>query len=339
MKILLISPTFSGIGGIAQHVRGLNQYLKDSGNQVDVLSSDNSFTIPIKGLKNPSFMISSSLKVKFMKKYEIVHAHNIPSAKAMKNAKGKKILSIHGVFSEQVDMLHGKMTGNIFKKYETDALHWADAITVVSKEAKDHYSKLGFNVYHIPNAIDTNQIPSEGKRLFPKQIIFVGRLSKEKGIIQLLNILKFLPKNVNLIILGSGPLENLVIEEQEKFQNLKYMGYKTKEETLQLIKGSDLLIQPSLVEGISSTILEAMACNTPIIASNVSGNAELIRNNENGLLIDPNDTQLVIKSIIDLLSNKEKCSKFVAKSSNLIVNYSWEHIGKIYLELYSSLFD
>ncbi len=69
MKILLISPTFSGIGGIAQHVRGLNQYLTNFGNEVDVLSSDNSFTIPIKGLKNPSFMLSSSLKTRFMKKY------------------------------------------------------------------------------------------------------------------------------------------------------------------------------------------------------------------------------------------------------------------------------
>ena len=80
MKILLISPTFSGIGGIAQHVKGLNQYLKNAGNKVDVLSSDNSFTIPVKGLKNLSFMISSSLKTKFMKKYDIVHAHNIPAA-------------------------------------------------------------------------------------------------------------------------------------------------------------------------------------------------------------------------------------------------------------------
>ena len=47
MKILLISPTFSGIGGIAQHVRGLNQYLKNNGNKVDILSSDNSFTFLI----------------------------------------------------------------------------------------------------------------------------------------------------------------------------------------------------------------------------------------------------------------------------------------------------
>ena len=140
MKILQISPTYSGIGGIAQHVMGLEKYLKKTGNTVDVLSSDNSFTLPLKGLKNPSFMLSSSLKVKFMKKYDIVHAHNIPSAKAMKNAKGKKILSLHGIFSQQINQLHGNTTGKISKKYEHEALTWADAITVISKEAFDHYT-------------------------------------------------------------------------------------------------------------------------------------------------------------------------------------------------------
>ena len=339
MNVLLISPTFSGIGGIAQHVRGLNQYLKNSGHQVEVLSSDNSLTLPIKGLKNPSFMISSSLKTRFMKKHDIVHAHNIPSAKAMRNAKGKKILSIHGVFSEQIDMLHGKTTGNISKKYETDALQWADAVTVVSNEAKMYYSKLGFNVHHIPNAIDMSQIPIEGKKLFQKQIIFAGRLSKEKGVIQLLDILESLPKNVNLLILGSGPLEHLVVKAEQKFQNLKYLGYKSKDETLKLIKGSDLLIQPSLVEGISSTLLEAMACKIPVIASNVLGNQELITNNENGILIDPHNTDLIIQNILELLSNKEKCSKLTKNASNLATDYSWEKIGKLYNKLYQSLLD
>ena len=58
MKILIISPTQSGIGGIAQHVQGLSNYLKHGGHNVEIMSSENTFTIPIKGLKNPSFMIS-----------------------------------------------------------------------------------------------------------------------------------------------------------------------------------------------------------------------------------------------------------------------------------------
>lgn len=337
MKILLISPTFSGIGGIAQHVRGLNQYLRDFGNQVDVLSSDNSFTIPIKGLKNPSFMISSSLKTKFMKKYDIVHAHNIPSAKAMKNAKGKKILSLHGVFSEQIDMLHGKTTGNISKKYETDALHWADAITVVSKEAKEYYSKLGYNIHHIPNAINLNQIPKEGEKLYSTQIIFAGRISKEKGIIELLKILDKIPKDVHLIIIGKGPEEKLVKEKIKKFENLHYMGYQSNENTLKLIKGSDLLIQPSLTEGISSTILESMACETPIITSKIGGNLELITDKKNGFLINPK--QDFSNIVLDLLDDKEKCLQFSHESLNILSNYTWESVGKSYFDLYQSLLD
>ena len=67
MKILIISPTQSGIGGIAQHVQGLTNFLENNSHKVEIISSENTFTIPIKGLKNPSFMISSFLKTKFKK--------------------------------------------------------------------------------------------------------------------------------------------------------------------------------------------------------------------------------------------------------------------------------
>ena len=103
MRILILSPTQFGIGGIAQHVQGLKKFLEKHSHQVEIISSENTFTIPIKGLKNPSFMISSFLKTKFKKNQDIVHAHNIPAALAMKNTLGKKILSLHGIFSQQID--------------------------------------------------------------------------------------------------------------------------------------------------------------------------------------------------------------------------------------------
>ena len=71
MNILLISPTSAGIGGVAQHVKGLSQFLTDTNHKVDILSSENTLTIPIKGLKNPSFMLSSFLKTKFKKNNDI----------------------------------------------------------------------------------------------------------------------------------------------------------------------------------------------------------------------------------------------------------------------------
>ena len=134
MRILIISPTQSGIGGIAQHVEGFTKFLKENGNDVDIISSENTLTIPIKGLKNPSFMLSSFFKSKFTKDYDIVHAQNPISALAMKNIKGKKVLSLQGDFSEQISLLHGDTMGKLSSKLEKNSLVWADAITVPSKE-------------------------------------------------------------------------------------------------------------------------------------------------------------------------------------------------------------
>ena len=77
MKILLISPTLEGIGGIAQHVRDLIKFLKENGHHVDVISSENIPTIPIKKLKNPSFIYYLLfLKQNLCKNYDIVHAQH-----------------------------------------------------------------------------------------------------------------------------------------------------------------------------------------------------------------------------------------------------------------------
>jgi glycosyltransferase involved in cell wall biosynthesis len=339
VKILQISPTYSGIGGIAQHVRGLENYLKQTDNLVDILSSDNSFTLPIKGLKNPSFMLSSSLKVKFMKKYDIIHAHNIPSAKAMKNAKGKKILSLHGIFSQQVDELHGKTTGTMSKKYENNALKWADAITVVSKEAFDYYVNLGYPVFQIPNAIDISSLTSNKDRRYQKQIIFAGRLSHEKGINLLIELAHKLPFESDLIILGSGPEEKRIQNLIKTQKNVHFLGYQNKEKTISLIRGSDLLIQPSLQEGISSTILEAMACNTLVVATNIGGNKELITDNETGFLVNSNSTSQIIEKINYVLSNPLKSKVITNNAFTYVKQYDWNVIGKKYLNLYQKILD
>lgn len=337
MQVLIISPTQTGIGGIAQHVNGLANFLKKNGNNVDVLSSENTFTLPIKGLKNPSFMISAFLKTKFKKGNDIVHAHNLPSALPMKHSSGKKILTLHGIYSKQVDVIHGQTTGKISASYEKDALAWADAITVISRESYDYYSKLGFKVFLVPNAIDISSLPQKKERLYDKQIIFAGRLSKEKGILDLLEMSTRLPKDIHLLILGSGPEEERVKEVVKLHPNIHFMGYVEKERTISLLRGSDVLVQPSLVEGISSTILEAMACKTPIITTNVGGNKELLENNKSGIMVEPNSPQIILEKLLDLFSNKQKAIELSEEAFKQVQKYDWTHVGKLYLDIYESL--
>ena len=339
MKILLISPTQSGIGGIAQHVQGLTKFLKKKGYCVEITSSENTFTIPIKGLKNISFMISSFLKTKFNKDHDIVHAHNISSALAMKNIKGKKILSIHGIFSNQINDLHGKTLASISSKYEKNALKWADAITVISKEAFDYYTDLGYNVFQVPNAIDISSLETNVDKRYSKQIIFAGRLSHEKGIDSLISISQKLTDDIHLIILGAGPEEKKINDLVKNHKNIHFFGYKNKNQTISLIRGSDILIHPSLHEGISSTVLEGMACKTAIIASDVGGNKELIENNVNGITIKPHNIDSFVEQIMNLFDNEQLRKLLVDNAVKTVEKYSWNKIGNLYLDVYQSVLD
>ena len=338
MRILMISPTVSGIGGIAQHVQGLKNFLENKGNEVEIISSENTFTIPIKKLKNPSFMISSFLKSKFKKNFDIIHAQNPISAVAMKNIKGKKILSLQGNYSKQISLLHGTTAGNISSKLEKNALQWADAITVPSKQMYDEYVKIGLNVSYVPNGINISSFPKNEDRRYKKQIIYAGRLSEEKGILDLLDFLQLLSKDIDILILGSGPEESKVRKKAKLFSNVHFLGYQSKENTIKLIRGSDIIVQPSLMEGgTSSSILEAMACKTAIIATSIDGNKETIFHMETAYTVSPNNPVEINTAVNYLFENPQKQKIIIDNAYNLVLKYDWEQVGQKYLDIYNSI--
>ena len=132
MDILFISPTFSGAGGIGPHAYRVAEKLRENGFDVELMDVPH---VPIKILKNLSFSMFGTLKaLSNKKKYDVVHAWNLPSAFIMKkiNAR-KKILSIHGVYSQQIGMLHSKITTKLVSTNEEKVLSWADVLTTDSK--------------------------------------------------------------------------------------------------------------------------------------------------------------------------------------------------------------
>ena len=118
MKIIIVSPTQTGIGGTAKHVQGLSNFIKSQNHNLKIISSENTPTIPIKKLKNPSFMISAYFKTKFNKDFDIIHAHHPIAALSFKGTSAKKIVTFHGIFSKQIEILHGNTAQNISNKYE-----------------------------------------------------------------------------------------------------------------------------------------------------------------------------------------------------------------------------
>jgi len=313
MKILFIAPKYSG--GIGGHAARVAEKLQEHGFDIKLMHTSH---IPIKKLKNPSFAALSSLKaIVGTEKYDIVHAFNVPSAFAMKYTKAKKkVLSIHGVYSEQVDALHSKTISTAAKITETKVLDWADKLTTDSRIVKKTYKEklnVDFEFFYAP--LDINKFEKiEKKEKKEKQIIFIGRDSHEKGI----DILKKIESKINARVI--------------------YCTNTKWEDTMIELKSSKILVIPSRMESIPQVIKEAFFLKIPVIATNVGGIPELITNNETGILVPPNNPELLLENINELLRDEEKGSKLSHAGYEFVINnLTWEILLPKYIKFYEDL--
>jgi glycosyltransferase involved in cell wall biosynthesis len=132
---------------------------------------------------------------------------------------------------------------------------------------------------------------------------FVGRLSPEKNIPVIINCANAMP-DVSFVVVGDGPQEKPLKQMASKLSNVYFVGKRNNTE--EFYAAFDLLILPSLVEGMPLVILEAMTVGTPIIASDVGSIIEVVHDGLTGSLIwNPNNPQLFAKEIQRFKNNKE----------------------------------
>ena len=314
MKLLYISPTFSGTGGIGPHAFRVAKKLGENGFDVELMDVPH---IPIKNLKNPSFSILGSLKaLSYTKTYDAVHAWNLPSAFIMKQIKSKKkILSVHGIYSDQVSMLHSKVASSLVNFGENRVLDWADTLTTDSKAVQLAYKeKLGKTFEYLPAPLDPDkfkEIPEVKKA--DNQIVYVGRDSYEKGI----DILQSIESKIN--------------------GKVVYCTNLDWKEAMVKLKESSLLVVPSRMESIPQVIKEAFYLKVPVIATNVGGNPELVTHQETGILVPPEDPEKLTIAVNNLLDNEETRRNFANNAFEFINNnFSWDVLLEKYTSLYES---
>lgn len=138
---------------------------------------------------------------------------------------------------------------------------------------------------------------------------FVGRLSKEKGIVEFLdaiNILLSKNSDVRILIGGSGPLNPLVEESVEIYGDrvcfLEWIPYKKMASMLNSVK---LLVLPSYSEGLPNTVLEAMACGTPVLATPVGGVPDVVIDSKTGFIMKNNSPECIVENMIRALNSPD----------------------------------
>ena len=175
-----------------------------------------------------------------------------------------------------------------------------------------------------------------------KIVLFVGRLAEKKGVTYLINAMKNI--DALLIIVGDGPLKQQLEEQASQMKNkIKFLGAKTHEELKTIYASSDIFVAPSITakdgdkEGFGLVFLEAMASGLPVIGSNSGGIPSIVKDGENGFLVEEKDVKDLQEKIEILIRNPDLYDRF---SHNAIVTakgYDYEIIGRRYADMLNKM--
>jgi glycosyltransferase involved in cell wall biosynthesis len=197
-----------------------------------------------------------------------------------------------------------------------------------------------FPMIVIPNGVDTGvfypDVESRDKTDQPFHFIYVGRFQPEKNLPFMFKYLAAIrertsiPFFVNMV--GDGPQKAELMRLADSVgikTRIKWYGWVAKEELRRIYNRSDCLIMPSLYEGMSNAILEAMACGLPVIASSVGGNIDLVQHGKNGFLFDIAHPEQFDEAIMHMLQPRKENSHM--PEEYFLYEYNWRSIAEKYL--------
>jgi mannosylfructose-phosphate synthase len=184
----------------------------------------------------------------------------------------------------------------------------------------------------------------------PEKYVFcISRIDSNKGHDMLLNAFDIVRKeveDVDLVIGGGSPNPKerelslkagmkKIVDECGMQDRVHIIGYVPDELMAPYYRQSRMFALPSLFEPFGMTTTEAMACGTPVVASKFGGIKTVINTGENGVLIDPTNTEEFATAIIDFLKDREKAERIGKAGAQTVKDYlSWEAIARRHLEFY-----
>jgi len=275
--------------------------------------------------------------------YDLLHVHLFPAdifsaIASLLVKKPRLIFSEHSVYNRRRSIKLYKFIDRFVYSRYCKIVCVSD---LVKAELDRYLPQVASKSVVIKNAVEVQDFPDTLNKSY--DIIFVGRLEKAKGVDVLLRAIQLLEKNRSLnlkvAIVGDGSqrdyLKNMVRDLEIK-SKVEFLG--VREDVSELMRSSKIFVLPSRWEGLPMVILEAMANKVPIIASAVGGIPEVISDGIHGLLIEP-DNWDVLASRIELLLNDASLRKKLSENAfeRVLSDYSIKEYCKNMLKLYEEV--
>lgn len=358
MKVLQVINSLY-IGGAEKLVVDSVPLYQKRGIEMDVLTLDNTKTsfsnvlekessgkligLSAKSVYNPFLIIKI---IPYLKKYHIIHAHLFPTlywvilAKVFSFSKTKIIYTEHSTNNRRRNIF-------IFQLFDKLIYNSLSKIVTISKEVdveiKSHlgFSNDSFNLIQNGVSIDffQNSIGYSKSDFFGVKdfiIIQVSSFRWQKDQATLIRAISILPKNVKLILVGAGPLENdckKLAQNLNVNERIKFLGLR--DDISKLLKTADAVVLSSVYEGFGLAIVEGMAASKPAIASNVSGLQEIISGH--GILFEQGNEQDLAEKIQSLIDDPDYSAKVAAKCYQRAQEFDINRMVDQYVELYEKI--
>lgn len=218
----------------------------------------------------------------------------------------------------------------------------ANAVIALTKDMKREMQRTcKRDILVIPNGIDLERfenLPPDvmrgqlqvraGERL----VLFVGRFRPEKGaryLIEAMETIRQKNQPVRLILIGEGGEEEalkLLVRQLNLGDYIDFLGQIPNEEVPRYMAAADVFVLPSLSEGFPNVILEAMASGLPIVATKVAGLAEIIKDGENGFLVEPENPEQIALKVLLLLEDDDLREKISGNNKERVKDYTFEKV-------------
>jgi len=311
---------------------------------------------PLTGISY-SYFVSNYIKKNVMK-HDLIHAHfSYPDGYGMiKLAREWNVpfvISALGTIERKI-----AYEANLTSKFIIKSLNLANAVLSVSEDLKSHIINLGIEeskIIVVPNGVNINlfkprsKIDLRRKLNLPIEkniVIYIGSLRKIKGVDFLIEAARyFLNSNTILVLLGRDDgLKKALLERSKKLEiaeKIIFLNQLPHDEIPLWVSASDLLVLPSISEGRPNVILEALASEVPVVATNVGGIPEIVSDGINGFLVYERNI-LEFAEKVDLLLNNDKLRlKMGMQGRKRIIseNLTWEYHGLLTKQVYCDLLE
>lgn len=214
---------------------------------------------------------------------DVLYAHWVlPSGMFTAKARSGEKLVIH-VHGTDFNLMR---KSRLLRRISVGVLRKADGILCVSKEQEQVIKRLVSCPVAVESmGVDLSLFKSKPKEEFDKKVLFVGRITQAKGVDHIVKAARIMP-DWNFTIVGDGPYLSELKESANKLVNVTFTGAVDNGELPKYYHEADLFLLPSQREGMPVSIIESLACGTPVIATDVGQISEIVINGENGQLIE-----------------------------------------------------